>query len=98
MDACLEAIKGALFEAVREIDRVNAARKGKLKLRMPVEFAFLDAAGNKEFVFPASGTPEWHPEKEIDPANFPNFSYVVATDGRGERIVIRIEYDRTVVQ
>jgi len=94
----MAAIKPGLSEAVKEIDRVNTTRKGKRKLRMPMELAFLDAAGNKMFVFPASGSPQFHLDQEIDPANFPNCAYVVATDGHGERIVIRIEYERTIVQ
>ena len=97
MDAFREAIKRGLFEAVAEIDRLNAARKGKHKLRSKYELAITDAAGNKEFVLPACGNPQWHPETETDPARFPNFAYVVATDGR-VKIVIRIEYQRTIVQ
>jgi hypothetical protein len=74
LEACVEAIKPALHKAGEEIDRVNATRKGKRKLRAKIEFAFLDAAGTREFVFPTSGDAQWHHEKEIDPRHFPNFA------------------------
>jgi hypothetical protein len=46
----------------------------------------------------SSGPPQLHLDKEINPARFPNFAYVVATDERGEKIVVRIECERTTVQ
>jgi hypothetical protein len=98
-EASIAAIKQALFEVGPAMDRVNATRKKKRKLSSNFEITFLDAAGNREFVIPASGDPEWCPDdKQIDPANFPNFAYMVAADDRGEKIVIRIEYERTTVQ
>jgi|SRR6266571_9574110 len=97
-EGSIDAIKHALHDSVAEIDRVNAKRRGKHKLG-PGELAFFDRTGHKEFVFPASGEPQWHPRKEeIDPANFPNFAYVVATDERGEKIVVRIEFEYPTLQ
>jgi hypothetical protein len=99
-EAGTKAIQRANHKAVEEIDRVNATRKGKHKLRPNGELAFLDAAGNKEFVIPIgkSRSPEFYFDKEIDPKHFPNFAYVVAKDERGEKIVVRIEFERATVQ
>jgi|SRR6267378_5652811 len=92
-----EAHKEALFESLREIDRLNDLRRGRGKLG-PWEVAFLDPAGNSVYVLPISGEPKWDFEKKIDPTHFPNFAYVVATDGRGRKIVVRIEFESVTVQ
>ena len=97
-EAGREVVKRAIYKAVEAIDSVNGTRKGKRKLRPGGELAFLDRAGNKEFVFPAGGEPKCFIEKEIDTTHFPNFAYVVATDKRGEKITVRIEFERATVQ
>ncbi|MBZ5695005.1 MAG: hypothetical protein LAN36_06560 [Acidobacteriia bacterium] len=99
LEAYIKAIERGQHEAVEELDRVNENRKGKRKLRLPIEVSFLDAAGNKEFTFSTSGSPppEVYFERGLSTADLPNFAYVVATDGR-EKIVIRIEFEDAVVQ
>lgn len=98
-DAALAAVRKADDDAIELIERLNAEREGHQRLRSPFEIAVLDADGNRMLVVPPSGEPEMRPDELLaDVSDLPRFSYVVATDARGQRIVVRIEYQRAMLQ
>jgi hypothetical protein len=86
------------IEVAKAIEQVNATRKGRLKLRSPIEITVLDAGGNVQCVFPKSGAPSAGFEKKVDTSNLPIWAVAVAADERENRIVVRIEYERHALQ
>lgn len=96
IEASAAATERGLFKAIEEIERVNASRKGKRKLGRHIEIACLDAVGNKTAVFdlsPGGRPPEMFSSKTAIPKGLSKFQYAVATDERGEKIVVRIEFE-----
>ncbi len=98
-DAALAWVRKADDDAIELIERLNEERKGNERLRSPFEIAVLDAAGNRLLVLPPSGEPGLRVDEYFaGVSDFPTLSYVVATDVRGQQIVVRIEYEQRTLQ
>lgn len=92
-----QAVMTAYEKAVAALDRLNANRKGKSKLQLPIKLTFFNEDGDRVFEFSTLG--DAPPELSVE--NFlrsSTFHYVVAIGACGKKLTVRIEWERVSLQ